>query len=58
MAASFVAQTRAAAATFPGRYPLDCGERDWHVALAAAASFTNVNTPEELAAVGGRFDDV
>jgi molybdopterin-guanine dinucleotide biosynthesis protein A len=24
---------------------------------AAAASFTNVNTPEELAAVGGRFDD-
>jgi len=24
---------------------------------AAAASFTNINTPEELAAVGGRFDD-
>jgi len=24
---------------------------------AAAASFTNVNTPEELAAVGGRFED-
>ena len=24
---------------------------------SAAASLTNVNTPEELAAVGGRFDD-
>jgi molybdopterin-guanine dinucleotide biosynthesis protein A len=24
---------------------------------AAATSFTNVNTPEELAAIGGRFDD-
>jgi molybdopterin-guanine dinucleotide biosynthesis protein A len=26
--------------------------------VAAAASFTNVNTPEDLAAIGGRFDDV
>jgi molybdopterin-guanine dinucleotide biosynthesis protein A len=24
---------------------------------AAATSFTNVNTPEELAAIGGRFDE-
>jgi molybdopterin-guanine dinucleotide biosynthesis protein A len=32
-------------------------EADLRGVSAAAASFTNVNTPEELAAVGGRFDD-
>ncbi|HWP67584.1 MAG TPA: molybdenum cofactor guanylyltransferase [Candidatus Limnocylindria bacterium] len=32
-------------------------ESELRALAAAAASFTNVNTPEELAAVGGRFDD-
>jgi molybdopterin-guanine dinucleotide biosynthesis protein A len=33
------------------------GEDELGRVAAAATSFTNVNTPEELAAVGGRFDD-
>jgi len=32
-------------------------EGELRAVSAAAASFTNVNTPEELAAVGGRFED-
>ena len=32
-------------------------ETELRALAAAPASFTNVNTPEELAAVGGRFDD-
>jgi len=33
------------------------GEADLRAVDGAAESLTNVNTPEELAAVGGRFDD-
>jgi molybdopterin-guanine dinucleotide biosynthesis protein A len=33
------------------------GEHELAAVRGAAASLTNVNTPEELAAVGGRFDE-
>ena len=33
-------------------------EAELHALRGAAASLTNVNTPEELAAVGGRFDEL
>jgi D-alanyl-D-alanine carboxypeptidase/D-alanyl-D-alanine-endopeptidase (penicillin-binding protein 4) len=56
VAASFVAQARAAAATFPGRYPLDCGERDWHVALLDGPNYVHGMFRAGFAAAGGRFD--
>ena len=55
VAASFIAQPRAAAASFPGRYPRDCGERDWHVALLDAPTYAHGMFASAFAAAGGEF---
>ena len=56
LAASFVAQPRVAAATFPGRYPRDCGERDWHLALLDGPNYVHGMFRAAFDAAGGRFD--
>ena len=55
VAAAIVAQPRAAAAAFPGRYPRDCGERDWNVALLDVPDSVLGMFRSGFAAVGGAF---
>jgi len=55
VSAAFIAQPRAAAASFPGRYPRDCGERDWHLALLDHPSYVHGMFASAFAAAGGRF---
>jgi D-alanyl-D-alanine carboxypeptidase/D-alanyl-D-alanine-endopeptidase (penicillin-binding protein 4) len=55
VAAAFIAQPRAAAASFPGRYPRDCGERDWYLALLDGPSYVHGMFASAFAAAGGEF---
>ena len=56
LSAAFVAQTRVAAVSFPGRYPRDCGERDWHLALHDHPNYVHGMFRAAFAAAGGTFD--
>ena len=55
VAAAFVAQPRAAAVAFPGRFPRECGERDWNVALLDVPTYVHGMFREAFAAAGGTF---
>ena len=55
VAAAFIAQSRVAAATFPGRYPRDCGERDWYLALLDGPNYAHGMFASAFAAAGGEF---
>ena len=55
VAAAFIAQSRAAAASFPGRYPRDCGERDWYLALLDTPTYVHGMFASAFAAAGGEF---
>jgi D-alanyl-D-alanine carboxypeptidase/D-alanyl-D-alanine-endopeptidase (penicillin-binding protein 4) len=55
VAATFVTQARVAAASFPGRYPRDCGERDWHLALLDGPGYVHGMFRASFEAAGGRF---
>ncbi|MFI4923825.1 MAG: D-alanyl-D-alanine carboxypeptidase/D-alanyl-D-alanine-endopeptidase, partial [Vicinamibacteria bacterium] len=55
VAATFIAQPRAAAVSFPGRYPRDCGERDWYFALFDSPNSVHGMFASAFAAAGGQF---
>ena len=55
LAASFINQPRAAAATFPGRYARSCGLREWNVALLDHANYVHGMFSAYFAQVGGQF---
>jgi D-alanyl-D-alanine carboxypeptidase/D-alanyl-D-alanine-endopeptidase (penicillin-binding protein 4) len=55
VAATFIAQSRVAAVSFPGRYPRDCGERDWYFALFDTPSYVHGMFASAFAAAGGQF---
>jgi len=55
IAASFINQSRAAAAAFPGRYPRGCGERDWHVAMLDHSTYVHGMFTAYFARAGGSF---
>jgi len=55
VAATFIAQARVAAVSFPGRYPRDCGERDWYFALFDTPSYVHGMFAGAFAAAGGQF---
>ena len=55
LAAAFISQPRAAAATFPGRYPRACGARDWHVALLDHPTYVHGMFSAYFAEAGGHF---
>lgn len=55
IAPSFINQSRAAAAAFPGRYPRGCGERDWHVAMLDHATYVHGMFTTYFAQAGGSF---
>ena len=55
VAAAFIAQSRVAAASFPGRYPRDCGERDWYLALLDGPNYAHGMFASAFAAAGGEF---
>ena len=54
--AAWILQPRAAAASFPGRFPRDCGERDWYVALLDHPNYVHGIFRAAFASTGGRFD--
>lgn len=56
VAAAFVSQPRAAAVAFPGRFPRDCGERDWNVALLDVPNYVHGMFRAAFSAAGGSFD--
>ena len=55
VSAAFIAQSGVAAVSFPGRYPRDCGERDWHLALLDGPNYTHGMFASAFAAAGGQF---
>ncbi|MEO8486691.1 MAG: D-alanyl-D-alanine carboxypeptidase/D-alanyl-D-alanine-endopeptidase [Betaproteobacteria bacterium] len=56
VAAAFVAQPRAAAVAFPGRYPRACGARDWYLALLDGPNYVHGMFRNAFAAAGGHFE--
>ena len=56
VAAAFVSQPRAAAVAFPGRFPRDCGEREWNVALLDVPTYVHGMFRAAFSAAGGSFD--
>jgi D-alanyl-D-alanine carboxypeptidase/D-alanyl-D-alanine-endopeptidase (penicillin-binding protein 4) len=52
---AFINQPRAAAATFPGRYPRGCGARDWHVAMLDHPTYVHGMFMAYFAQAGGHF---
>ena len=55
LAASFLNQPRAAAATFPGHFARGCGEREWHVALLDHPGYVHGMFTSYFGAAGGYF---
>jgi len=55
LAASFANRTDRAEATFGGRYPVACGERDWYVALLDQAHYTLAMFQRYWSDAGGSF---
>jgi D-alanyl-D-alanine carboxypeptidase/D-alanyl-D-alanine-endopeptidase (penicillin-binding protein 4) len=55
LAAAFISQPRAAAATFAGQYPRACGARDWNVALLDHADYVHGMFTTYFAEAGGSF---
>ncbi len=53
--AAFLDRGNAAAAQFNGRYPLDCGERDWYVALLDHQNYAHGLFSGYFTAAGGSF---
>ena len=54
--AAFVAQPRAAAVAFPGRYPRACGEREWYLSLLDLPDYVHGMFRAAFGAAGGTFD--
>jgi len=54
--ADFVDQRASARASFNGRYPLRCGERDWYVALLDVPHYALGMFTTYFREAGGRFD--
>jgi D-alanyl-D-alanine carboxypeptidase/D-alanyl-D-alanine-endopeptidase (penicillin-binding protein 4) len=55
LAATFISQPRAAAATFPGIYARDCGTREWNVALLDHTDYVHGMFTAYFAEAGGYF---
>jgi len=53
--ATFSSRADAAVATFGGRYPASCGERDWYVALLDHPHFVRDTFAQLWASAGGNF---
>ena len=53
--ASFAARPAGAVASFAGRYPRDCGERDWNVALLDHPGYVQGMFRTYFAAAGGAY---
>ncbi len=53
--AAWILQSGAAAASFPGRYPRDCGARDWYVAPLDHPNYVHGAFMAAFGATGGRF---
>ena len=54
--AAWILQPAAAAVSFPGRYPRECGERDWYVALLDHPNYVHGVFRSAFAATGASFD--
>ncbi|MEO8739716.1 MAG: D-alanyl-D-alanine carboxypeptidase/D-alanyl-D-alanine-endopeptidase [Casimicrobiaceae bacterium] len=54
--ASFANSATGAEATFSGRYPVACGERDWYVAVLDHTHFVRDTFARAWADAGGTFD--
>jgi len=53
--AAWILQPSAAAASFQGRYPRECGERDWYVALLDHPNYVHGIFRSAFAATGASF---
>jgi D-alanyl-D-alanine carboxypeptidase/D-alanyl-D-alanine-endopeptidase (penicillin-binding protein 4) len=53
--AAFIDRGDAASATFAGRFPASCGERDWHVALLDHPHYVRGMFATYFGEAGGRF---
>ncbi len=56
LGATWVDQRASASATFAGRYPQSCGERDWYVALLDHPHYVHGMFATYFRAAGGQFD--